>query len=94
MWAGKVPPVTPFMGALSSLPTHTPTTRSAVKPTNQASRWSCVVPVLPATGRGNRAARPVPSRTAESNESSISRRAAGASTGAACAPVAAGSARV
>ncbi len=36
--AGSVPPVTFFMGALSSLPSQTPVTRSAVKPSNQASR--------------------------------------------------------
>src|SRR3712207_8965242 len=40
----------------SSFPTQTPTTTSAVNPTNQASRCSCVVPVLPATGRGSWAA--------------------------------------
>ena len=50
MRAGISPPVTPAMGVLSSFPTHTPTASSGVKPTNQASRYSCVVPVLPATG--------------------------------------------
>ena len=49
--AGRPPPVTSRMGVSSSLPTHTPTIASAVKPTNQASRLSCVVPVLPAAGR-------------------------------------------
>ena len=59
--AGSPPPVACFIGALSSLPTHTPHTRSAVKPTNQASRKSWVVPVLPALGRSSsRAALPVP----------------------------------
>ena len=38
---------------MSSNPTHTPATRSGVKPTNQASRWLLVVPVLPAAGRFN-----------------------------------------
>ena len=36
--AGKSPPTTPRVGVLSSLPTQTPTTKSCVKPTNQASR--------------------------------------------------------
>ena len=45
--AGTLPPTTPFIGELSSLPTQTPTTRSAAKPMNSASRWFCVVPVLP-----------------------------------------------
>ena len=35
---GQRPPVTPFIGVRSSLPTHTPTTRASLKPTNQASR--------------------------------------------------------
>ena len=49
------------MGVELSLPTHTPQTRSAVKPTNQASWKSWVVPVLPALGRSSsRAALPVP----------------------------------
>ena len=34
---------------LSSKPMKTPTTMSVVKPTNQAERYSFVVPVLPAT---------------------------------------------
>ena len=60
-WAGRVPPVAFTIGALLSLPTHTPHTRSAVKPTNQASWKSWVVPVLPAVGRSSRrAALPVP----------------------------------
>ena len=59
--AGRVPPVALIMGALLSLPIHTPQTRSAVKPTNQASWKSWVVPVLPALGRSSsRAALPVP----------------------------------
>ena len=45
--AGAPPPVAPASGVLSSLPIHTPTTRSPAKPTNSASRLSCVVPVLP-----------------------------------------------
>src|SRR5579884_77201 len=36
--AGTSPPTTPFIGLSSSLPHHTPTTKSLVKPTNQASR--------------------------------------------------------
>jgi hypothetical protein len=36
--AGMSPPATRFIDKLSSLPTQTPTTRSPVKPTNQASR--------------------------------------------------------
>src|SRR5690606_6403268 len=60
--AGRPPPVTRSIGALSSLPTHTPTATSPASPTNQASRWSCVVPVLPNTGSAPiRAALPVPS---------------------------------
>ena len=38
MRVGRLPPVTLFIGVLSSLPTQTPVTRSAVKPMNQASR--------------------------------------------------------
>src|SRR5262245_22062727 len=36
--AGRLPPVTCFIGLLSSLPTQTPTTSESVKPMNQASR--------------------------------------------------------
>ena len=36
--AGKLPPVTDFIGVLLSLPTHTEVTKPPVKPTNQASR--------------------------------------------------------
>ena len=36
--AGNEPPVTCFIGALSSLPSQTPATRSAVYPMNHASR--------------------------------------------------------
>ena len=36
--AGRPPPVTPFSGLLSSLPSHTPVTYWPVKPMNQASR--------------------------------------------------------
>ena len=46
--AGADPPVTPRMGALSSLPTHTTVVTPPVKPQNQASLKSEVVPVLPA----------------------------------------------
>src|SRR5262249_58642345 len=58
--AGSEPPVTLPVGELSSLPNHTPATRSAVYPINQASRESWVVPVLPAAGRGRAALPPVP----------------------------------
>src|SRR3954469_20638945 len=61
MRAGTPPPVAFFIGAELSLPIQTPQTRSAVKPTNQASWKSWVVPVLPALGRSSsRAALPVP----------------------------------
>ena len=50
---------------LSSKPTHTTVSRSGVNPTNQASRRSLVVPVLPAASRVNPAARaPAPVRPA------------------------------
>src|SRR6266576_1326550 len=65
--AGISPPATRSIGLLSSLPTQTPTTMSEVKPTNQASRYSSVVPVLPADRRASRAARPVPSLTTASS---------------------------
>ncbi|MNR44193.1 hypothetical protein D3C85_1629040 [compost metagenome] len=46
---------------LSSKPTKTPTTMSLEKPTNQAERYSFVVPVLPPTqGPRPRALAPVP----------------------------------
>ena len=52
-------------GWLSSKPTQTTVSSSGVKPTNQASRRSLVVPVLPAAScvepRRARAAAPVPS---------------------------------
>jgi len=51
-------------GVLSSMPTHTTVSSSGVKPTNQASRWSLVVPDLPAASNLNpedRAEAPVPS---------------------------------
>jgi hypothetical protein len=38
MGAGTAPPVMLFIGEKSSLPTHTPVTLWAVKPTYQASR--------------------------------------------------------
>jgi hypothetical protein len=50
--AGSDPPVTSFMGARSSLPIHTPTTKSSLKPTNQAS------PIV-LTGPGLRRHKPV-----------------------------------
>src|SRR5882724_12024402 len=62
-WVGRLPPVTFFIGELSSLPTHTPVTSSAVKPMNQASRKSWPVPVLPAAGRPSLAPFPVPVST-------------------------------
>src|SRR6185369_18027594 len=43
---GSVPPVTLSIGALLSLPTHTPVTMSRVRPMNQASRKFWLVPVL------------------------------------------------
>ena len=51
-------------GVLSSMPTQTTVRSSGVKPTNQASRWSLVVPDLPAASSLNpdeRADAPVPS---------------------------------
>ena len=51
-------------GWLSSKPTHTTVRSSGVKPTNQASRKSLVVPVLPAASSvkpADRAPAPVPS---------------------------------
>ena len=66
--AGSPPPVACFMGVELSLPIHTPQTRSDVKPMNQASRKSWVVPVLPALGRSSsRAALPVPLSTVSCN---------------------------
>ncbi|MCY1333616.1 hypothetical protein D9M69_193480 [compost metagenome] len=61
--AGKAPPVTPFIGVSSSLPTHTPATSGSVKPTNQASRLFWLVPVLPAANAPGAAPRPVPRST-------------------------------
>ena len=60
------PPASPSPSDLpSSKPSHTATSRSGEKPTNQASRLSLEVPVLPARGRRMRApaARAVPSST-------------------------------
>src|SRR3546814_3898997 len=62
--AGSEPPVTLFIGVESSLPNQTPVTSSAVKPMNQASRKSWLVPVLPAAARPGCAALPVPQTTA------------------------------
>ena len=73
--AGSPPPATPFSGRLSSLPTHTPVTRSPAKPMKIASRLFCVVPVLPNTCVRSAALRPVPWFTvADSRSSSIARR--------------------
>src|SRR5439155_333471 len=60
--AAACPPVSCLPSERSeSKPTHTPARRSGVKPMNQASCVSLVVPVLPATGRPSSAAlRPVP----------------------------------
>ena len=52
-------PVRP-MGLLLSKPTHTAVSNSGVKPMNHASRWSLVVPVLPAAGHPSCALVPVP----------------------------------
>ena len=68
IWAGYEPPVT-LIGVAGGIidrcrsgkPTQTALTRSGVYPTNQASRHSLAVPVLPATGRSpSPAAVPVP----------------------------------
>ena len=58
-------PVSPEpRNVISSKPTQTPVATSGEKPTNHASAWSFVVPVLPATGRPRLRARcPVPSST-------------------------------
>jgi hypothetical protein len=37
IFAGRVPPATPFIGLWSSLPTQTPTTSESVNPMNHAS---------------------------------------------------------
>ena len=84
--AGISPPATRSVGLLSSLPTQTPATMSVVKPTNQASRYSSVVPVLPADRRPglsvSRAALPVPSVTTASSSGIIAVRFhSGRSTG-------------
>jgi hypothetical protein len=50
--SAAVPPVALIpIGLESSRPIHTPQSRSAVKPTNQASFHWVAVPVLPAAGR-------------------------------------------
>ena len=46
--AGIMPPVTRFIGELSSFPTHTAAAYWFVNPMNHASRESCDVPVFPA----------------------------------------------
>ena len=52
--AETLPPVSPCpMGDGLSKPIYTPTTRSGVKPMNQPSFSSLVVPVLPAMGRSS-----------------------------------------
>ena len=58
--AGSPPPVISPRESLLSSPIQTAQARLGVKPTNQASRYSLVVPVLPAAGRLMAAARPVP----------------------------------
>ncbi len=59
--AVEAPASPPPRERLSSKPTKTPTTMSAEKPTNQAERYSLVVPVLPPTQRPRlRARAPVP----------------------------------
>ena len=52
-----------FVALEASLPNQTPVTRSAVYPTNHASRDCWVVPVLPAAGRPMFAARALPYST-------------------------------
>ena len=66
---GPVAPVSPEpSGRLSSKPMKTPTTMSDEKPTNQAERYSLVVPVLPPTQRPRpRALAPVPRWTTPSS---------------------------
>ena len=55
-----------------SKPTKTPTARSGENPTNQASKLSLVVPVLPASGRLSALARqPVPRCTTPSSSATI-----------------------
>lgn len=49
MRAGRLPPKEVAIWVLLSLPTHTAVVNWLVKPQNQASRKSSVVPVLPAT---------------------------------------------
>ena len=68
MGAAAWPPVSCAPSERSeSKPTQTPARRSGVKPMNQASWVSLVVPVLPATGRPSSAAlRPVPCLTTDS----------------------------
>ena len=81
MCAGNPPPVAWRIEALSSLPIHTPQIMSALKPTNQASWKSCVVPVLPALGRSpRRAALPVPLDTVSTINPVISAASRGAMT--------------
>ena len=58
---GSPPPVAFLVGELSSLPSQTPVTSLPVKPMNQASRKSWLVPVLPAAVQpGSSALRAVP----------------------------------
>ena len=77
MRAGRSPPVTPLVGLLSSLPTHTPTTMSLVNPMNHASLWFWLVPVFPSAGTLILAPRAVPSRTTLASTSCMAARAAG-----------------
>ena len=66
IWAGKVPPATVMPCTLviamraSGCPTQTAVESWGMKPQNQASLQSSVVPVLPAAGRSSWAAVPVP----------------------------------
>ena len=71
--AGRLPPVTLFIGVSSSLPTQTPTTSRSVKPTNQASLWFWLVPVFPAANVPRLASRPVPRSTTSRSRPTMSR---------------------
>ena len=75
MAAGIVPPYTGDTPCTLSIgispsgyPTHTHVASCGVYPQNHASTYSCAVPVLPATGRSDRAAAlPVPDVTTSSS---------------------------
>src|SRR3546814_13805814 len=79
--AGSETPVTLYIGVESSLPNQTPVTSSAVKPMNQASRKSWLVPVLPAAARPGCAALPVPQTTAAAIMLPIDRTSVGLGKG-------------